>query len=222
MQPRSTFSAAGAPRRCCGTRAQGRQTARSQTPAPSAMRSPRHLRASLARWTSLSRASAESAHARLHRATQSCACSQPARSRIVQSGHEMTREAGYRSPRQSGIVPPSLARTGRRPHGRPAPAFLPASARRRCPCRGRVEVPCVAPSPARITEPVLRDPFAQRNEVASGFRLLTGLCRPLGADAPLNAELRGDLAGSRLRAERKYVKRIHARDAGKAGRQFAR
>jgi hypothetical protein len=27
----------------------------------------------------------------------------------VQSGHEMTREAGYRSPRQSGVVPPSLA-----------------------------------------------------------------------------------------------------------------
>jgi hypothetical protein len=33
--------------------------------------------------------------------------------------------------------------------------------------RGRVDVPCVAPSPARITEPVTGHPFAQRHEVAS-------------------------------------------------------
>ena len=76
-----------------------------------------------------------------------------------------------------------------------------------------------------------RKPSAGRLSVGRGrplsssrsrFRLRTGLCRPLGADTPRDAELRGDLAGSRLRAERKYVKRIHARDTGKARREFAR
>ncbi len=54
------------------------------------------------------------------------------------------------------------------------------------------------------------------------FRLLTGPCQALGADTPRDAELRGDLACSRLGSERKYVKRIYARDTGNAGRQFAR
>ena len=162
------------------------------------------------------------------RRKQSSAHRRTGRVRLVQSGHEVTREAGYRSPRQSGIAPLCLARTGKRPRGR-RPLLSSQRARGGDANAGRlhrrrVDVPCVAPSPARITEPVLRGhPFAQRHEVASrGFRLRRGLCRPLGADAPRNAELRGDLAGSRLRAERKYVKRIHARDAGKAGRQFAR
>jgi hypothetical protein len=56
----------------------------------------------------------------------------------------------------------------------------------------------------------------------SGFRLRTGPCRALGADTPRDAELRGDLACRRLGSERKYVKRIYARDTRKAGRQFAR
>jgi hypothetical protein len=56
----------------------------------------------------------------------------------------------------------------------------------------------------------------------SGFRLRTGPCRALGADTPRDAELRGDLTCSRLGSERKYVKRIYARDTGKARRQFAR
>ena len=54
------------------------------------------------------------------------------------------------------------------------------------------------------------------------FRLLTGRCEALGADTPRDAELRGDLACRRLGSERKYVKRIYARDTGKAGREFAR
>ena len=54
------------------------------------------------------------------------------------------------------------------------------------------------------------------------FGLLTGPCQALGADTPRDAELRGDLACSRLGSERKYVKRIYARDTGKARRQFAR
>ena len=54
------------------------------------------------------------------------------------------------------------------------------------------------------------------------FRLRTGPRRALGADTPRDAELRGNLACSRLGSERKYVKRIHARDTGKARRQFAR
>jgi hypothetical protein len=54
------------------------------------------------------------------------------------------------------------------------------------------------------------------------FRLRNGPCRALGADTPRDAELRGDLACRRLGSERKYVKRIYARDTGKAGRQFAR
>src|SRR4051794_25577038 len=49
-----------------------------------------------------------------------------------------------------------------------------------------------------------------------------GAWRALGADPPREAELRGDLACRRLGSERKDVKRIHARDTGKAGRQFAR
>jgi hypothetical protein len=57
---------------------------------------------------------------------------------------------------------------------------------------------------------------------SSGFRLRTGPCRALGADTPRDAKVRGDLACRRLRSERKYVKRIYARDTGKAGRQFAR
>jgi hypothetical protein len=44
----------------------------------------------------------------------------------------------------------------------------------------------------------------------------------LGADTPRDTELRSDLACRRLGSERKYVKRIYARDTGKAGRQFAR
>lgn len=54
------------------------------------------------------------------------------------------------------------------------------------------------------------------------FRLRTGPGRALGAGTQSDAELRGNLACRRLGAERKYVKRIHARDTGKAGRQFAR
>src|SRR4051812_9965046 len=54
------------------------------------------------------------------------------------------------------------------------------------------------------------------------FWLRTGPCRALGADPPRDAELRGDLACRRLGSERKYVKRIYARDTGKAGRKFAR
>lgn len=52
--------------------------------------------------------------------------------------------------------------------------------------------------------------------------LRTGPGRALGADTQSDAEVRGDLACRRLGSERKYVKRIDARDAGKAGRQFAR
>jgi hypothetical protein len=61
-----------------------------------------------------------------------------------------------------------------------------------------------------------------RSSSRSRFRLRTGPCRALGADTPRDAELRGDLACSRLGSERKYVKRIYARDTGKARRQFAR
>ena len=61
-----------------------------------------------------------------------------------------------------------------------------------------------------------------REEAREGFRLRTELCRALGADTPRDAELRGDRACSRLGPERKYVKRIYARDRGKARRQFAR
>ncbi len=76
-----------------------------------------------------------------------------------------------------------------------------------------------------------RKPSACRLSVGQGpsrswsrsrFRLRTGPCRALGADTPREAELRGDLACSRLASERKYVKRIYARDTGKARRQFAR
>ncbi len=56
----------------------------------------------------------------------------------------------------------------------------------------------------------------------SGFRLWTGPCRAVGADTPRDAEVRGDLACRRLGSERKYVKRIYARDTGEAARQFAR
>ena len=65
------------------------------------------------------------------------------------------------------------------------------------------------------------DPQLQQRR-HSGLRLLTGPCWALGADTPRDAELRGDLACRRLGSERKYVKRIYARDTGKAGRQFAR
>jgi hypothetical protein len=61
-----------------------------------------------------------------------------------------------------------------------------------------------------------------RSSSRSRFRLRTGPCRALGADTPRDAELRGDLACSRLGSERKYVKRIYARDTGKGRRQFAR
>ena len=61
-----------------------------------------------------------------------------------------------------------------------------------------------------------------RSSSRSRLRLGTGPCRALGADTPRDAELRGDLACSRLGSERKYVKRIYARDTGKARRQFAR
>ena len=54
------------------------------------------------------------------------------------------------------------------------------------------------------------------------FWLRTDPCRALGADPPRDAELRGDLACRRLGSKRKYMKRIYARDTGKAGRQFAR
>jgi hypothetical protein len=56
----------------------------------------------------------------------------------------------------------------------------------------------------------------------SGVRLRTGPCRALGADTPRDAELRGDLACCGLGSERKYMKRIYARDTGNARRQFAR
>lgn len=61
-----------------------------------------------------------------------------------------------------------------------------------------------------------------RGRCCKSFWLRTGPCRAPGADPPRDAELRGDLACRRLGSERKYVKRIHARDTGKAGRQFAR
>ena len=61
-----------------------------------------------------------------------------------------------------------------------------------------------------------------RGRYCKTFWLRTGPCRALGADPPRDAELRGDLACRRLGSERKYVKRIHARDTGQAGRQFAR
>jgi hypothetical protein len=61
-----------------------------------------------------------------------------------------------------------------------------------------------------------------RSSSRSRFRLRTGPRRSLGANTPRDAELRGDLACSRLGSERKYVKRIYARDTGKARRQFAR
>ena len=48
-------------------------------------------------------------HARLPPRKQSSATGRTTPSDVVQSGHEMTREAGYRSPRQSGIAPLSLA-----------------------------------------------------------------------------------------------------------------
>jgi hypothetical protein len=48
--------------------------------------------------------------------------------------------------------------------------------------------------------------------------LLTGPCHALGADTSRDAELRGDVACRRLGSERKYVKRIHAGDAGEARR----
>jgi hypothetical protein len=54
------------------------------------------------------------------------------------------------------------------------------------------------------------------------FRLLAGPRQALGADTPRDAELRGDLACRHLGSERKYVKRIYARDTGNVGRQFAR
>src|SRR3954454_9305160 len=54
------------------------------------------------------------------------------------------------------------------------------------------------------------------------FWLRSGPCRALGAYSSRDAERRSDLACRRLGSEWKYVKRIHARDTGKAGRQFAR
>src|SRR5439155_16413454 len=101
-------------------------------------------------------------------------------------------------------------------------------------------VPAVAPVSGTFPGGVLRDAtrFAGlENHLLAGsrsargrphsssrsrFRLRTGPCRALGADTPRDAELRGDLACSRLGSERKYVKRIYARDTGKARRQFAR
>jgi hypothetical protein len=56
----------------------------------------------------------------------------------------------------------------------------------------------------------------------SGLRLLTGPCQALGAGTQSDTEVRGDLACRRLGSERKYVKRVYARDTGKAGRQLAR
>lgn len=61
-----------------------------------------------------------------------------------------------------------------------------------------------------------------RGRCCKSFWLRTVPCWALGASPPRDAELRGDLACRRLGSERKYVKRIHARDTGKAGRQFAR
>src|SRR5271154_6551463 len=71
---------------------------------------------------------------------------------------------------------------------------------------------CDGGDAARMTLP--------RRRPASG--LSTGPCRALGADTSRDAEVRGDLACRRLGSERKYVKRIYARDPGEAGRQFAR
>jgi hypothetical protein len=76
------------------------------------------------------------------------------------------------------------------------------------------------PLPERLC--AVRDEPGVPAAVRSRFRLRTGPCRALGADTSRGAELRGDLACSRLGSERKYVKRIYARDTGKARRQFAR
>jgi hypothetical protein len=43
---------------------------------------------------------------------------------LVRSGHEVTREAGYRLPRQSGIAPLSLARSGSLVKSGLTPAFV--------------------------------------------------------------------------------------------------
>lgn len=79
----------------------------------------------------------------------------------------------------------------------------------------------LTPALAAVCSAVEKAPFSGRN-ARMGFRLRTGVCRALGADTPGEAELRGDLSRRRLGSERKYVKRIYARDTGKAGRQFAR
>jgi hypothetical protein len=63
---------------------------------------------------------------------------------------------------------------------------------------------------------------AGKRRIVAARRLRTRPGRALGADTPRDAELRGDLACRRLGPERKYVKRIYARDTGKVGRQFAR
>ena len=57
---------------------------------------------------------------------------------------------------------------------------------------------------------------------AAATRPVRRRSRRLGADTPRDSELRGHLACRRLGSKRKYVKRIHARDTGEAGRQFAR
>jgi hypothetical protein len=77
--------------------------------------------------------------------------------------------------------------------------------------------PCGTARGAAITQGV-----HAREKRRKGFGLRTGPCRALGADAARDAELRGDLACRRLGSERKYVKRVYARDTGKAGGQFAR
>ncbi len=75
---------------------------------------------------------------------------------------------------------------------------------------------CETSEPDRCEGPELR---GRRYKT---FPLLTGPSQTLGADPPREAELGGDLACSRLGSERKYVKRIYARDSGNVGRQFAR
>jgi hypothetical protein len=112
-----------------------------------------------------------------------------------------------------------------------------AASQETCSCRGSGmslsvprDGPYSLPVPGRASERVLRDVGTPdrceapelRGRCYKTFRLLTGPCQALGADTPRDAELRSDLACRRLGSERKYVKRIYARDTRDIGRQFAR
>ena len=135
-------------------------------------------------------------------------------------------------------LPSSLAKTGEVAGLGREPRFpLPE---RLCAVRDEPGVPAVAPVPGTFpggcygtrraswdSKTICLQALGRPGAVpvrrpGRGFRLRTGPCRALGADTPRDAELRGDLACSRLGSERKYVKRIYARDTGKARRQFAR